>query len=537
MPSKLLLCFCLLVAVVERTTGTSVIDASGNVLKPHSPTPSADENGVIVLLTSPGTSVLPEFPSAPTDAVSVSRISQGVLISSPGATLSASAGSEESTSLDGGAGAAASGLLGGAIILSGVTTADVASTSDFADSRHGRTLTGLFVSRLKQEQQEKSGEKQLLVIAVQEDEDADGEVDVESLKAQVQKVYAVAVGGTTGAASKSMEDLYEVEVVVVKGEEDVKKVMTMASAAAPRSALPQGVNVASALVEAYGKVNSHTSSHSSVETPSITEAVLACDDAYARHVRAARAKLSAWKGRSSRGLIIDKFGPSASTLLKRTMDLYDRDTMASAGLSAAAPYRLEMRSKLRSIVEKAVRELFASQVENLEKSTLKKFNGLLLRKMGKNDAGSQDFYNDNASALRSAAFAFDTAVTDLEVPSLSLTKTKALASVNGKLNSALLSFPDSPAAKLKSMKEVQQMVSRQKKPTERSVDVGLDLVAMIRPDGFGSLQGFAGYNLGENSITVGFNNDADAPEVISQFGGVRPPFIRVQPKLKLDVEL
>ena len=30
---------------------------------------------------------------------------------------------------------------------------------------------------------------------------------------------------------------------------------------------------------------------------------------------------------------------------------------------------------------------------------------------------------------------------------------------------------------------------------------------------------------------------ADDPGVISQFGGVRPPFMRVQPKLKLDVEL
>ena len=67
--------------------------------------------------------------------------------------------------------------------------------------------------------------------------------------------------------------------------------------------------------------------------------------------------------------------------------------------------------------------------------------------------------------------------------------------------------------------------------------MALDMVAMIRPDGFGNLQGFAGYQLGPHSLTVGVHNDADDPGVISQFGGVRPPFLRFQPKLKLDVEL
>jgi hypothetical protein len=94
-----------------------------------------------------------------------------------------------------------------------------------------------------------------------------------------------------------------------------------------------------------------------------------------------------------------------------------------------------------------------------------------------------------------------------------------------KLNNALMTFTDSPAAKIKAMKNVERTVSKQKKPSEGSVDVSLDFVAMIRPDGFGNLQGFAGYQLGSHSVTVGVHNDAD------------DPFIRVQPKLKLDVEL
>ena len=90
---------------------------------------------------------------------------------------------------------------------------------------------------------------------------------------------------------------------------------------------------------------------------------------------------------------------------------------------------------------------------------------------------------------------------------------------------------------MRQLSEVKAAASREKKPTQRSIDFGLDFVGMIRPDGYGSLQGFAGYQMGGNQVIVGVCNDADSPEVISQFGGVRPPFIRVQPKLKLDIEL
>ena len=69
------------------------------------------------------------------------------------------------------------------------------------------------------------------------------------------------------------------------------------------------------------------------------------------------------------------------------------------------------------------------------------------------------------------------------------------------------------------------------------MDLGLDLVAMLRPDGFGSLQGFAGYNMGGNSVTFGIHNDADDPATIAQFGGVRPPLLRIQPKLRVNVEM
>jgi hypothetical protein len=250
-----------------------------------------------------------------------------------------------------------------------------------------------------------------------------------------------------------------------------------------------------------------------------------------------RAKLATWKHRASRGLLVDKFGFHANSLLKNTLDLFDRDTMAAAGLPEAAEKRLEIRSNLLERTEKILRELYAMQIAILEKATMKKFNSALLRNMGKEGRNSEDFYENNADVLRDALFAFESAVTTLEISSLALTKTKPLQTMTDRLNNALMTFTDSPAAKIKAMKKVERTVSKKKKPSEGSIDVALDFVAMIRPDGFGNLQGFAGYQLGPHSVTVGVHNDADDPQVISSFGGVRPPFIRVQPKLKLDVEL
>jgi len=310
--------------------------------------------------------------------------------------------------------------------------------------------------------------------------------------------------------------------------------MSKASDAAARSSLSgSDGNIATAFAEVYTAISN---AQTADPTP-VAEAVLSCNDAYSRASRTSRSKFAMWKHRVSRGLLVDKFGPNAESLIQRTLDLFDRDTMAAAGLTDVGEKRLKMRSKLQDRLEKNVRELFASQVSILERSTLKKLNSALLRKVGKGSEGSPDFYVDNAEALRAAAFAFESGATKLEVPSLSLLKSTVVQDMTGKLNNALNAFPDSPAAKLKALKKVAETVSKEKKPSEGSIDVSVDLVAMIRPDGFGSFQGFAGYQMGPHSCTVGVHNDADDPQVISGFGGVRPPFIRVQPKLKLDIEL
>ena len=312
--------------------------------------------------------------------------------------------------------------------------------------------------------------------------------------------------------------------------------MEMATKGASRSRLSSssGSSVTSALAGAYTQI---TGAGRSADPPFVTEVLLGCDDAYARHHRTARAKLAAWKSRAARGLTVDRFGKMAEDLLRRTVELYDRDTMVAAGLAGAAPYRLEMRRKLVGRIEKPVREVFERQVSNLQRRAEKRFESSLLRRLGRAAEGTENFYNSNADALRSAALAFEVAMDDLEVPSLALTKAVPVQEMSGRLNSALVGFPDTPGARMRELRAVKTAANKEKEPTERRVDVGLDLVGMVRPDGYGTLQGFVGRQFGGNQVIVGICNDADSPEVISQYGGVRPPFIRVQPKLKLDIEL
>ncbi|MGK3733664.1 MAG: hypothetical protein ACI8RD_004482 [Bacillariaceae sp.] len=293
--------------------------------------------------------------------------------------------------------------------------------------------------------------------------------------------------------------------------------------------------LASALQEANKRIKDSGIASVALDPPHIAHAFVAVSNAHAKQSRSARARIATWKSRAARGLWAENFGTDAETMRNRILSSFDSETLVAAGLPLVASYRLEMRTQLASLVDSSIVELFAAQVANLEKRTLKRIGSQLLKKLDVTPV--EDVPSENAAAIRAAMFSFDNILSELEVPSLSLTKTKPCRDMESKLTDEVINFVDSPAAKIKRIRKVTEVTSKEKKPSERSVDMGLDLVAVLRPDGFGSLQGYAGYQMGGNSITFGVHNDADDPATISQFGGVRPPLLRIQPKLRVDVEM
>ncbi|KAL3758312.1 hypothetical protein ACHAWU_004277 [Discostella pseudostelligera] len=504
---------------------TTLVDSSGLLTKALLPTPTDDTagDGLVALLSSPGTpSNL--FPSTSTVDI------ENNIIRSPGASLE-----EESSSSSGllarGIGAAAAGSIAGAVVLTGVTVADVEVGLDC--TRHGRTLAELFASVLRMDKK-KTGSKGpvTLIIAVQS-EGGGGDLDTEAIGECVEEIFD-SVAAAVGVVDAELGSYFSIQSKLVSNADDVAKVISDAQSAAKSFSSDRAATLPTAFSDIYKQI---TSSSDYADPTPVAEAILACNDAYSRASRTSRAKIASWKHRISRNLLVPKFGSHADELLSRTLDLFDRDTMDAAGLPRAGEQRLIIRKKLQDRTEGILRKLFVDQMAVLEKNVVKKFQSTLLRKMDKDMTDASQFYESNAGALRAAALAFAVGASSLEVPSLSLTKSKAVQEMESKLNNVLAAFPDSPAAKIKSLAKVERTVSKKKQPNEGSISVALDLVAMIRPDGFGNFQGFTGYQLGPHSVTVGVHNDADDPGVISQFGGVRPPFIRVQPKLKLDVEL
>jgi hypothetical protein len=318
-------------------------------------------------------------------------------------------------------------------------------------------------------------------------------------------------------------------------------------------------SVSSFIMDGYSSSSKTTSLLYTILTSprSITSALLLCNDSYLRNSRTLRAKMAPWKSRVARNLLIDKFGTQATALYNSILQNYDYETCSLAG-SAAAGYRLAQRAKLQTTLSRDIADLFRLQLATCEGDAIKQLQRKLLKlrkvealsnkaasaKQGKDvEERMAQSYDDNAAAVRAISFAFDTKAAELEVPPLQLSTTQARRDVAAKLYETLNSFPTSPAAQLQDMKLIEKTASRQaqikkkQRGTEPSIDIGLNLVAMFRPDGFGNFQGFAGYNLGPYGITVGVQNDADSLEVLNQFGGMRPPFVRFQPKLNFDIEL
>ena len=84
-----------------------------------------------------------------------------------------------------------------------------------------------------------------------------------------------------------------------------------------------------------------------------------------------------------------------------------------------------------------------------------------------------------------------------------------------------------------------KQTKKPKKKKGRAVNLGLSLVGMLRPPGYGNLQGFAGYSTGlfglPLDLLLGVQNDGDSPEVMGEDREF--PILRLQPKVHFDVDV
>lgn len=239
---------------------------------------------------------------------------------------------------------------------------------------------------------------------------------------------------------------------------------------------------------------------------------------------------SEWQKRVSvSGKIVGKFAERVRALLKSVTTAYKQRTAGTITLRERNRRAVELKENLKQIAT----SLFNQQFAILQTKTNQKLRASLLNlpELTK-EAESQ--------VLRNVLFDFKVALGDLEVDELGLKLTPSLISeISTKLQAVAAELPETPAAKLLEIKKIENLAkSQKKKKGARSVSVALNLVGMLRPPGYGNLQGFVNYATSlaglPLELLMGFQNDGDSPEIMGE--DREYPLLRLQPKIHFDID-
>jgi hypothetical protein len=217
-----------------------------------------------------------------------------------------------------------------------------------------------------------------------------------------------------------------------------------------------------------------------------------------------------WRERVHGGRLVGKFGDRVSALARSVSEAFMQRTLGSLVVRD----RADRLAQLTNYIGVAAKTLFNQQMAIVSADTTRRFQRDLLKLLSSGIQSSEE----EQQLLRQALFAYQSAATDLEVELFSLRAEALQAELAEDLKRLVVDFPESPAAKLLSLKRVEKEVRRPRiKKGSRAVNIGLSLVGMFRPPGFGSLQGFAGYSTAlfglPFDILMGVQNDGDSAEV------------------------
>ena len=235
------------------------------------------------------------------------------------------------------------------------------------------------------------------------------------------------------------------------------------------------------------------------------------ESAYADAVAQIEAIVSQWQARVGSGKVVGKFGDRVGQLVTSVQESFAQNTAGSL----AVRERSERARQLDDYLQSAVSELFRQQLSILQTRVVNKFRKTLSNIAAANDEPSAD---EEQQALRKALFEFTTEASDLEVESLKLSSTATQSEISASLQNLAKAFPETAAARLEAVRKLEKQAKRpSKKKGQRSINIALNLVGMLRPPGFGNLQGFVGYSTGlmglPLELLLGIQNDGDSPEV------------------------
>lgn len=233
---------------------------------------------------------------------------------------------------------------------------------------------------------------------------------------------------------------------------------------------------------------------------------------------------SDWQSRVSAGKIVGKFKSRVQSLLKYVETKFYFQTDGSL----VAKDRIERGRQLVESVQIAATNSFNHQLSILQNQFSNKLRKSLMAILATTD-GEAVGLEASQQAMRQALFEFRNAASEIEVEEFGLSAESFQTELSTSLQAILAEFPESNIAKLEGLKKLDGKVAKPpKKKGSRAVNVGLSLVGMLRPPGYGNLQGYASYAtslLGlPLDLLMGVQNDGDSPEVC--FHPLAPLYIR-----------
>lgn len=357
---------------------------------------------------------------------------------------------------------------------------------------------------------------------------------------------------TTGTPISSLSDVLQLNIVLIKQSELSSIVEANAIFTDPN--FPVSSSSSSSVVrhQIAPLLHSKWKSISSELHPILSnlqkQSLYKIELAYIAGLTQADIIISQWQNRVTSGKIIGKFATRLSGLLLNIKNDYNKNIINNVknnkgGSNSIIRERSERLKLLNDYILIAGERLFRQQIIIIEYIIINKFRDNLLSLLQNTDKIDNNIDDDNDGSinennnlreseqnlLRKCIFEYKTKVSDLEDEKLNLILTEEKVNEFTTILTTILSeFPESSIAKLSEIKKIDKQVKkknknnnsgrgRKRKGIAKLLGLSFQLVGMLRPPGFGNLQGYIGYAsslLGfPLDLLLGIQNDGDSPEV------------------------
>lgn len=226
--------------------------------------------------------------------------------------------------------------------------------------------------------------------------------------------------------------------------------------------------------------------------------------------------------RISEGKSISNFVGRVNNLLISTLGDYTKRVLGATLVRE----RIDRAKNLRSFIISASQKMFLQLVQIKELEYTKMFQKGLIELHKKNSVESQEYFQQTINQfIRKFGFDYQAALNGLEDEGLGFVVTEdEIKEFTDKIESISKAFPETAEARLIELQKMEKTVSKAPRKKRRGMGglgFSLSLVGMLRPPGFGNLQGFCGYSTSLFGVPldflVGVQNDGDSLEVTCHF--------------------